>query len=338
MKKYVIILIVISTTICLYCGCSQKKDKEVVIYTSLDQIFSEPLLQEFEEKTGIKVKALYDVEAAKTTGLVNKLIAEKSNPRADVFWNSEVSRTIVLKDKGVLAPYNSPIAAEVPAQFRDEDGYWTGFAARARILIYNKNLVSESELPKSIFDLTHPKWKGHVALANPLFGTTSTHVGALFGYLGEDRAREFLQKLKDNQVAIVAGNSVVRDHVVQGEHKIGFTDTDDANTAVQAGKPVGILYPDQAGMGTLVIPNTIALIANSPHPEEGKQLIDYLLSKEVESRLATMDSAQIPLRKGIAVPAHVKTIENIRSIKIGYDTIAQNLEQACLFSQQLFIR
>jgi iron(III) transport system substrate-binding protein len=90
---------------------------EVVVYTSLDQLFSEPILREFQAQTGVEVKAVYDVEASKTTGLVNRLIAEKDRPRADVFWNSEVGRTLVLKDKGVLERYRSPSAEDIPAQF-----------------------------------------------------------------------------------------------------------------------------------------------------------------------------------------------------------------------------
>ena len=113
------------------CGCKGKKPaQEVVIYTSLDKVFSQPILEAFEKETGIDVLPVYDSEATKTTGLVNRLIAEKNNPRADVFWNSESGRTIVLKQKGVLAKYVSPSASDIPSQFKDPDGCWTGFAAR----------------------------------------------------------------------------------------------------------------------------------------------------------------------------------------------------------------
>ena len=144
-------------------GCKGKKTaQQVVIYTSLDKVFSQPILEAFEKQTDIKVLAVYDSEATKTTGLVNRLIAEKANPRADVFWNSETGRTIVLKQKGILAKYVSSSAADIPDQFKDPDGYWTGFAARCRILIYNTNLLKAQELPKSIFELTQAKWKGKV--------------------------------------------------------------------------------------------------------------------------------------------------------------------------------
>jgi len=112
-KFYVIQLIVSALVVLSLAGCGKEKpaaQQEVVVYTSLDKVFSQPVLEEFERKTGIKVKAVYDSEATKTTGLVNRLIAEKANPRADVFWNSETGRTIVLKQKGLLAPHKSPSA------------------------------------------------------------------------------------------------------------------------------------------------------------------------------------------------------------------------------------
>ena len=117
-------------------GCRIATPKRrVVVYTSVDQHYSEPILKEFEDQTGIRVLPIYDVEAAKTTGLVNRLIAEKQRPRADVFWNGEFAQTILLKGKGCLAPYASPNAGDIPAQYRDPENCWTGFGGRARVLI-----------------------------------------------------------------------------------------------------------------------------------------------------------------------------------------------------------
>ena len=83
--------------LCVLGACQSRSPQEVVIYTSLDQLFSEPVLKDFEKNSSIKVKALYDTEVSKTVGLVNRLIAERDNPQADVFWNSEIVRTILLK-------------------------------------------------------------------------------------------------------------------------------------------------------------------------------------------------------------------------------------------------
>ncbi len=337
MKK-LISLCSISFILLLVIGCARETTKEVVIYTSVDQIFSEPILSDFEKNTGIKVKAVYDVEAGKTVGLVNRLLAEQDHPGCDVFWNSEVGRTIFLKQKGILVPYASPSAKDIPPQFRDKDDYWTGFAARARVLVYNTNLLKPSDLPKSIFDLTKLQWKGKVAMGYPVFGTTATHIAALYATLGREETEKFLKELKANEVVIVNGNSVVRDMVVEGELPIGFTDTDDVNVAIQAVKPVKMLYPDQDGLGTLLIPNTVALLKDGPHPVEGKRLIDYLLSREVENKLAFCESAQMPVRDGVKTPAHVPGFSSIKAMEVDYYDIAKNIEKSDKFCQSLFIR
>ncbi len=112
----------------LQVGCSSAPGttRVVVIYTSVDHPYSEPILTAFEQATGIQVQAIYDVEAAKTTGLVNRLIAEKDNPQADVFWNSEIIQTVRLQEKGILQSYNSPQAEGIPIEFRDPESFWTG--------------------------------------------------------------------------------------------------------------------------------------------------------------------------------------------------------------------
>lgn len=312
--------------------------REVVIYTSLDQVFSEPILNRFEKASGIRVKVVYDVEASKTTGLVNRLIAEKARPKCDVFWNSEIARTIALKQQGVLMPYRSPSAADIPAAFKDKEDYWTGFSARARVLIYNRSLLKAEDLPRSIFELTDPKWKGKVALAYPLFGTTATHVAALYTVLGKEQTEAYLKALKANDVVIVDGNAVSRDVVVEGQFPLGFTDSDDVNVAVQSGKPVGLILPDAKGLGTLLIPNTVAMIKNGPNPKEGRELIDYLLSREVESRLAYSEAAQIPIRAGVTKPSNVLDISSITFMKVDYQEIAEKLNEAGRFCQTIFVR
>jgi iron(III) transport system substrate-binding protein len=319
-------------------GCSGEKQPEVVIFTSVDQIFSEPILQAYEKQTGVKVKAVYDVEASKTTGLVNRLIAEKNNPKCDVFWNSEFGRTLILKQKDILTPYRSPSAEDIPAKFKDPQGYWTGYAARARVLVYNTKMLDPSQLPQSIFDLVDDQWRGKIALAYPLFGTTATHVAALYSRLGKEKTEVYLKELKDNEVLIVDGNSVVRDLVVEGKLPLGLTDTDDVNVAMQSGKPVKMFFPDKNGIGTLFIPNTIALIKNAPHPAEGKKLIDYLLSKKIEGKLAFSESAQIPVRDDVAKPETLPDYSSIKAMEVDYYQVAAKMEEAARFCQKLFVR
>jgi len=315
--------------------CSEQK--KVVVYTALDQIFSEPILHEFEKQTGIKVLAVYDIEATKTTGLVNRLIAEKPNPHCDVFWNNEVMNSIILKRKKVLESYHSTNAADIPRQFKDLQGYWTGFAARARVLVANTKISNQWTEPQSIFDLQHSELKGKCAIANPLFGTTKTHVAALFTKLGETKAKVYFNDLHQNQIQVVDGNSVVKDQVGAGELTIGFTDTDDVNVGIKSGLPIKAIYPDQETIGTLIIPNTVCLVANSPHPDEGKALIDFLLSKEVEEKLAFCPSVQMPLRGDVKTPDHFVSINQIKAMDVDFEKVADQMEGAAKYVQKLFI-
>lgn len=321
------------------CGPPKEDRREVVIYTSLDQTFSEEVLRLFEEETGIDARAVYDTEAAKTTGLVNRLLAEKDRPRADVFWNSEVARTLQLERRGVLAPYHSPAAADIPDRFKDRDGYWTGFAARARVLVANTEALDAADRPRSIFELTHSRWRGEVALANPLFGTTATHAAALFSVLGPERAEEYFEQLHANEVAIVAGNATSKDRVAAGELEVGFTDTDDVFVALAADQPVEMIFPDQeeGGLGTLLIPNTVALIAGGPHPEEGKRLIDFILREDVERRLAFATGGQIPVRDTVERPPSVPSLEDLRVMEVDYEAMADQLEPSAAFLRDLFL-
>src|SRR5512145_228551 len=162
--------------------------RTVTIYVSTGRVFSEPVLREYERRSGVKVNPVYDTEETKSTGLANRLLAEKARPQADVFWSNEPVRTLVLKSRDVLAPYKSPSAEGISAALRDPEGYWTGFSARMRVIAYNTKLVRTEEAPQSVLDLADPKWKSQVSIADPRFGSTSFHVAALYTVLGDEKA------------------------------------------------------------------------------------------------------------------------------------------------------
>jgi iron(III) transport system substrate-binding protein len=293
----------------------------------VDDVFSRPICEQFEKETGIKLVFVPDTEETKGTGLVNRLIAEKARPRADVFWSGDPVRAAILKAKGVTAEYRSPAAEGLPTQYSDPDGHWTGFSARARLIIYNKNLVPEEQKPRSVRDLADPKWKGKTCLASPLFGTTSMHAAAIFQAMGDDDAKRFFQSLADNDVKILSSNGEVRRRVANGEYAFGLTDTDDAHVAMLEGKPVDFVYPDADGMGTLVVPNAVVLIAGAPHADAGKKFIDYLLRPETELALAQSEAAQMPLRPGVEAPEGVTPISAIKPMTVDYSKLASRLEE-----------
>ncbi|WOO43037.1 extracellular solute-binding protein [Rubellicoccus peritrichatus] len=333
------IWVFIPLLITLLFGCGPKdnngESNRVVVYTSWDQPHSRPILQKFEEQTGIKVDAVYDAEASKTAGLVNRLIAEKNNPRADVFWNSEIVRTLVLKEKEVLAPYKPPAWEETPSSFRDPEGYWTGFAGRARVLIYNTDLITNP--PTELKALTESEWKGRATIANPLFGTTSTEVATWFSLWGSEKAEGFLMALKNNDVIISTGNATAKDAVASGEVPIGLTDTDDAWGAMQNNKPVDMVFLDQAGEGALLIPNTVCLIKGAPNETNAKKLIDFLTSREVSEMLANSRAGQIPLKKDIPAPSHVEAWASKKFKQVDFEAAYKELDPAMQFVRDEFL-
>ena len=305
---------------------SQNAERAVTVYASTDRVFSEPVLREYEKRTGVRVNAVYDTEETKSTGLANRLIAEQARPQADVFWSNEPVRTLVLKSRGVLTPYRSPSAEGIPSTLIDPEGYWTGFSARIRVIAYNTKLVKPEEAPRSIFDLADPKWRGQVAMADPRFGSTSFHVAALYAMDGDEKMDDFFRRLKANGVRVVDGNSVVRDLVARGEAKVGLTDTDDVNVAIEDGQPIAMVLPDAAGLGVPVMPNMVSLIAKGPHPEEGRRLIDYLLSADVERQLAQSEAVQIPLHAGVPGPKNIPAIETFKPMTLDYTKAAARVE------------
>ena len=315
---------------------------KVVLYCALDRNFSEPLIKAFEKRTGIEVDANYDVEATKTVGLVRAIKEEMNNPRCDVFWNNEIVNTIKLKHLGALTPYVSPSAKDIPAEFKDPEGYWTGLAARARVFIVNTELMIDAAArPTSYKDLVGEAFKGQGGMAKPLTGTTATHGAVFFQLLGEEGTRAWMQSVVDTGVHLTSGNAHVMRLVREGEFPYGFTDTDDFNVARVQDYPVTSIYPDQGEdePGTLVLPNTVAIIKGGPNLENAKKLIDYILSPEVEEALANGDSAQIPLHPGVKKPDYVKTPgKDFKVMKVNFEQAAKDFDRAQEMFREIFIR
>jgi iron(III) transport system substrate-binding protein len=306
----------------LGCGVEGRK---VVVYSSQDPEFAAPLLDEYARQAGVEVETKFDVESAKTVGLAQLLIRESPKPRCDLFWNNEILNTLRLREKGMLATWSPPNAADIPNEFKAKDGTWYGFAARARILIVNTKLMPESDRPKGLADLIDPRWKGKIAIAKPLFGTTATHATCLFATWGDDKAKAFFSDLKKNEVQVVSGNKQVATAVGSGQALFGLTDTDDAIGEVDAGQPVTIVYPDRGEneLGTLFIPNVLAIPKGAPHPVEGEALGNTLLGPEVEGKLAKGPSAQIPLNRKTEAPPRVETPKTVHAMPADFEAAAR---------------
>lgn len=317
---------------------SASGSETIVIYSALDREFAEPILKEYERRSHMRIDGKYDVESTKTVGLTHAIMLEANRPRCDLFWNNEILNTLRLKRAGLLAPFSIPNADDFPATFRDRDQTWYGFAARARIILVNVKLVTEKDRPRGIEDLLDPRWKGKIGFAKPLFGTTATHAACLFAKWGDDKAKLYFDNLKKNDVRVLSGNRQVAQAVGSGSIAFGLTDTDDASEEIAAGSPVAIVYPDRGKdeLGTLYIPNTLALVKGAPHAEAAIKTARYLLSPEVEIALATGPSAQIPLNSQVNIKTKVETPITVKAMEVDFEAAAVKWDAAAAYLAEKF--
>ncbi len=303
--------------------------REVVVYVSADQQFAEPILREFETRTGIKVSARYDTELTKTTGLVTRLRDEAASgrPQADVFWSSEVFNTIALAEEGLLEVTNAQLDFE--PQWGSATEGWYGFAPRPRVLAYDPRRVSEDELPQLWLDLAHPRFSGRLAMADPAAGTTGGHVAAWFVIYGDMMARDFLEQLAEQGVRMVGGNSLAVRRLVDGEVDFAMTDADDVYAAQRNGAQIEMIYPrhtDLPGGGTLLIPNTAARVKGGPNGDAADALIAYLVSADVERALVQSDSHNTPTHPAVQREFPQFSVED--PLNVPFDQVADAMPRA----------
>ena len=312
---------------------------EVVVYTSLDREFSEPILKQFQRETGIRVRAKYDTESTKTVGLATEIIAEsRQRTRCDLWWNNEILWTLKFDQMNLLETYQPRNMTSYPPYSRSSQHRWFGFAARARVLVVNTEIVSADAMPDSIYDLLDARWKGQIGIAKPLFGSTATHAACLWQVLGDAKAKEFFSDLLNNEVQILSGNKQVAEDVAAGKLAIGLTDTDDAIIEIEDGQPVKIIYPDSMDgqLGTLFIPNTLALLKGAPRTANAKKLMDYLLTAEVEKRLSAGKSAQIPLHRDVQIDLRVETPNTIQPMEVNFERAAMHWDDVADYLKREF--
>jgi iron(III) transport system substrate-binding protein len=265
----------------------------LVVYCAHDAVYSQAILEKFEQQTGIDVEPRFDTEATKSLGLVEMIARERDNPRCDVFWNNELLGTLALAEQDLLEPYRGEGYARIPDRFKDPQGRWTGFAARLRVWIINTNLHEATR--DAIARTLEQDDLSQVTIAKPLYGTTRTHYTVLWDRLGPDALQFMHNDWRRRGIIEAPSNGRTMDLVSQGTCAIGWTDTDDYFVAKDDGLPVTML-PVRIGEGEVIcIPNTVMIVKGTSKRDQARQLIDFLLSEQIELELANSKSRQIPL-------------------------------------------
>ncbi len=310
-------------------GCVPRPENEVVLYTAVDREYAAPILDAFERsEPDVEISRQFDVEATKTLGLVNRIIQEGKKPRCDVFWNNEILHTIRLQRQGLLASRNWKIPSGWPTGFAASDGTWVGLAARGRVLLVNKEkITNETEYPKSVSELADAKWQGKCGVAFPVYGTTATHFAVIASRSESNEADAWFQKVRANAV-VLAGNKQVAQAVSSGQLAWGLTDTDDANIERENGLKVAIVFPDQLPdqPGTLFLPCSVAVLKDAPHRVAANLLADYLVSEKTETRLTMSSSAHFPVWPGSSSQSNAAPSVSVRWMTVDFEKAVDTWE------------
>ncbi|MGV6815031.1 MAG: extracellular solute-binding protein [Phycisphaerales bacterium] len=284
---------------------STQSNAVVVLYTSVDDTFAHMVADAFTEETGIRVEILGDTEATKTTGLVTRIQAEMDHPQADVWWSSEPMGTILLDQSGALEPQamHGMIPEDWPTPLRAQNWSWIGIAMRARVIAYATDRIEHP--PTTLAQLTDPAYKGRVGMARPQFGTTRIHMAMLADQWGTENLSAWLNAMKHNSIRLYDGNARVVQAIALGEIDIGLTDTDDVWAGQDNGWKVDLNYETHSddennpSLGPTLIPNTVAIIHNAPHPQLALQLAEFLVSERVEEMLYHSPSHNTPVHPAL---------------------------------------
>ncbi|WP_341877988.1 ABC transporter substrate-binding protein [Defluviitalea saccharophila] len=277
-------------------------------------------IKEFQEKTGITV----DLVAAGTGELLKRIEAESANPLCDVFWGGGADS---------LAAYTDYFETFVPEDidnidknYVDPSNMWTGESPLPMVIMYNKKLVAENDVPKGWGDLIDPKFKGQIAYADPAkSGSSYTILCTMLTAFGKDDGKgwEFIEKLVANlDGKILSSSGDVYKKVADGEYAVGLTLEKEAIKYVQAGADVGIIYPSE---GTSAVPDGIALVKGSKNRENAEIFLNFVLSKECQSMMAA-DFGRRPVRLDTNPPEGLPPMSEIPMVDYDFEWASSQKE------------
>jgi iron(III) transport system substrate-binding protein len=297
---------------------------DLVIYSGRAEALIKPLIEAFETQYPDIEVAL---KAGNNSALATQLLEEQANPQADLFLTTELMTAQKMADEGVLQPYPPTDRATLPDGYHHPEWLWTALTLRARVIIYNTDLVKADEAPQSIFDLTDPKWHGQIAAAGSTNGGMQAQVAAIRQRLGDEKTDAWLKGLVDNGVTFFGGHTDVRKAVGAGEFKIGLVNHYYYHLQKAEGSPVAAVYPDQgAGQpGVFLNATAIGVVKGAAHAEAAEKFIEFLLSAQGQEEFAKLNY-EYPVIANTPLHPDVRPLTDLRLAEYDFVTAAQSLE------------
>ena len=305
-------------------GGSGGGDADLVIYSGRSESLVDPILKRFEEESGLDVRIQY----ADTSELTPTILEEGENSPADVFFSQDAGALAALTNEGLLGEIPEDVLANVEDRFKDPGGTWVGVTGRARVIGYSTERVTEADLPKSVFEVTEPKWKGRVGFP-PTNASFVAFVSALIESVGRDRTKAFLEGLEANEAKRYDNNVLALQAVSAGEVDIALVNhyylyanfKDDPNAKLANH------YPGQGdgGEGTFVNVAGVGILKSAKHKDAAEKLVTFLLENEAQEYFRD-ETSEYPLRTGIGPIAELPPLDSLKTIDVPLSDLGRDLQ------------
>jgi iron(III) transport system substrate-binding protein len=297
----------------------------VVVYSGREEELVAPLFEQFEEESGVDVQVRYGDSAE----LAATIAEEGDNSPADVYFAQDPGALGAVEQTGLLAELPDELLERVDERFRDPDGHWVGTSGRARVIAYNTEMVTEDELPESVFDLTAPEWKGKLGVS-PTNGSFQAFVTAMRLSEGDDVTREWLEGILANEPKIYDGNTPIVEAAAAGEIELGLVNHYYLYVVreEQPDAPIENLYLPGDDPGALVSAAGAAILDEAEHPDEAEQLLDFLLSEAGQRFYAEAAAeAEYPLIEGVEPREGLPSLDELEGPELELDALGPELER-----------
>lgn len=328
MKIIIIILLLIGVIISTTACSSQKSEnkskvqksasKKLVIYTASATELLNPIISEFEAKTGIYT----EVVTATTGELLKRIESEQANPLGDVEWGGVVS--VISSKQNLFENYKSANESSVIDSCKNTEGMITRFSVLPNVLLVNKKLIGDIKID-GYEDLLNPKLKGKIAIADPAKSSASfQHVVNILYAMGNgnpDNGWDFVDKLcKNLDGKLLDSTAAVAKGVADGKYVVGLTHEEYASQYVKQGANVEIIYMKE---GATIAPDTVQIIKGAKNMDNAKKFVDFLTSKETQTLIAAKLKKR-SVRNDVAADSILKQIDQIKTLQLDQKTVLSN--------------
>ncbi|KOA20729.1 iron uptake protein A1 precursor [Clostridium homopropionicum DSM 5847] len=261
-------------------GEVKEEAKELTIYSGRQEKFALPFVEKFEKETGIKVNLI----SGKATEYAHRIVEEKENTQADVFWANDAGILEYLRLENMLTPIESDVLEQISSNYQGKDRTWTALTIRHRVFLYNTDQMTYENMPKSIFDLVDPKYKGQFAMDRAGNESMVSYFTSLRAIIGPEKTLELLKGIMANEPLILQSHTDVRRAVGSGEVKFGLVNNYHYKIQLteEGLNHIAQIFPDQGKdeIGTFVNISGVAITKHAKHPKNALLFVEFLLKAE----------------------------------------------------------